>query len=150
LILAIDLRYIHTRESISQLEEVSQLLLAYSELILTPDSCITLWGSHCMRIKIEVVGLPALSQAVGKRETELDVPGREVTVRRVIDHLTQRFGPSAKKALYDQKGDLHPTIQIALNGKKFITRDRLDTSLNGGDTLTFMLLMAGGGDSGSS
>ena len=101
-----------------------------------------------MKIKIEVVGLPALSQALGKRETEINVPDRRVTIRKVIDHLTQQFGPSAKKALYHPKGDLDFTIQIALNGKKFITRDKLDTSLKGGDTLTFMLLMAGGGDSG--
>lgn len=98
-----------------------------------------------MRIRIEVLGLPDLSQALGKRQTELDVPDRSVTVQRVLDHLIGQFGPSVRKALYDQKGVLNPVIQIALNGKRFIPSGRLDTPLEGGDTLTFMLLMAGGG-----
>ena len=102
-----------------------------------------------MKITIQVLGLPMLSEAIGKRETELDLPGQPVTVQRVLDHLVGQFGPSVRKALYDQKGVLNPIIQIALNGKTFIPSDRLGTSLKGGDTLTFMLLMAGGGEMGS-
>ena len=97
-----------------------------------------------MRIKVEVLGLPALSQALGKRGVELDVPGGTVTVQNIIDHLVQKFGQPIRKALYDQQGTLDSTVQIALNGKKFIPQNRLDTPLTGGDTLTFMLLMAGG------
>ncbi len=97
-----------------------------------------------MKIKIEVLGLPALSRAIGKREIELDITGRPVTVQRVIDQMIQAFGSSAERVLHDDDGRLDATIQIALNGKEFITRDRLDTVLRAGDTLTFMLLMAGG------
>ena len=97
-----------------------------------------------MQIKIEVLGLPALSEAIGKRETELDLPGGIATVQHALDHLVQPFGPSLRKALYDQQGSLNPIIQIALNGKRFMSPDRLDTALREGDTLTFMLLMAGG------
>jgi molybdopterin converting factor small subunit len=99
-----------------------------------------------MKIKIEVLGLPALSQALGKKEIELDIPGGSMTVQTVIHSLIQEFGPSAGKALYDPKGNLDSTIQIALNGEKFISPDRLDTPLEAGDTLTFMLLMAGGAE----
>lgn len=102
-----------------------------------------------MKVKIEILGLPALSQALGKREIELNVPGNTVTIRRVIDHIIQKFGPSAKKALFDHEGTLDSTIQIAVNGEKFITRDKLNTTVNAGDSLTFMLLMAGGADFGS-
>ncbi len=97
-----------------------------------------------MKIKIQVLGLPALSQALGNREIELDMPGGTVTVQSIIDHLVQKFGQPIRKALYDQQGTLDSTVQIALNGKKFIPHNRLDTPLTGGDTLTFMLLMAGG------
>jgi len=97
-----------------------------------------------VKIKIEVLGLPALSEAIGKREIELDITGRPVTVQRVIDQMIQEFGSSAERVLRDDDGRLDPTMQIALNGKKFITRDGLDTVLRAGDTLTFMLLMAGG------
>jgi molybdopterin converting factor small subunit len=97
-----------------------------------------------VKIKIEVLGLPALSQAIGKQEIELPITGRPLTVQRVIDQMIQTFGSSAERVIHDDDGRLDPTIQIALNGKKFITRDELDTVLKAGDTLTFMLLMAGG------
>jgi molybdopterin converting factor small subunit len=100
-----------------------------------------------VKIKIEVLGLPALSQAIGKQEIELPITGRPVTVQRVIDQMIQAFGSSAERVIRDDDGRLDPTIQIALNGKKFITRDELDTVLKAGDTLTFMLLMAGGAGS---
>jgi hypothetical protein len=99
-----------------------------------------------VRIHIEILGLPALSQAVGKREFHVDIPGETVTVRRVLDHLVGQFGASVRETLCDAKNSLNPMIQIALNGEKFISSDRLDTSsLDEDDTLTFMLLMAGGG-----
>jgi len=98
-----------------------------------------------MKIKIEVLGLPALAEALEKRETELDVPGGTATAGDVIEHLIREVGPSVRAALYGERGSLDPTIQIALNGRTFISSDRLDTPLKEGDTLTFMLLMAGGG-----
>jgi len=97
-----------------------------------------------MKIKIQVLGLPTLAQAVGKREIELDLPEGTPTVQGVLDHLIQQFGSSVREALYDRQGALNPIIQIALNGRKFVAPERLDTPLKGGDTLTFMLLMAGG------
>jgi molybdopterin converting factor small subunit len=97
-----------------------------------------------MKITIEILGLPALSQALGQRKTKLDVSGRTVTVRDVLDRMVERFGSSIREALEDPMGSLNPIIQIALNGKKFVPPDRLDTPLEEGDTLTFMLLMAGG------
>jgi molybdopterin converting factor small subunit len=97
-----------------------------------------------MKITIQILGLPDLSQALGTRETEVDVPGRTVTVQHALDHLVQHFGPPVRKALYDRQESLNPMIQIALNGKTFIPSDSLDTSLREGDILIFMLLMAGG------
>ena len=97
-----------------------------------------------MRITIEILGLPVLAQAVGTREIELNLPGKETTVQRALDYLVERFGPSVRQALYDSQGSLSPITQIALNGRDFVAPDRLDTAIKDGDTLTFMLLMAGG------
>ncbi|MBW2057388.1 MAG: MoaD/ThiS family protein [Deltaproteobacteria bacterium] len=99
-----------------------------------------------MRIRIEVLGLPELSAALAKGETILELPGTSATARDVLGRLIEKFGPPARKALYDQRGALNSLIQIALNGEKFISPNRLDTPLHEGDTLTFMLLMAGGED----
>jgi molybdopterin converting factor small subunit len=97
-----------------------------------------------MKITIEIVGLPDLAQATGTKEILLDLPGVTVPVARVLDHLVEQSGPPARKALFDRDGVLHPIVQIALNDQSFISPDRLDTPLRDGDTLTFMLLMAGG------
>ena len=97
-----------------------------------------------MTITIEILGLPALAQAVGTREIEINLPGQETAVQRVLDHLVERFGPSVRQALYDSQGSLSPIIQIALNGRDFVASDRLDTVIKDGDALSFMLLMAGG------
>lgn len=100
-----------------------------------------------MRLTIEVIGLPGLSEALGGREIQLDLPDKTTTAREVLDKLVQRFGPAARRVLHDRRGSLNPMIQIALNGKAFIPSHRLDTPLSDGDTLTFILLMAGGAES---
>ncbi len=95
-----------------------------------------------MKVTLKILALPMLSQAVGAKEVAIDFEGE--TVNDLIEDLVQRFGPKAKQALYDEKGELDLMIQILLNEKEWVTRDRLDTPLKEGDTLAFMFLAAGG------
>ncbi len=95
-----------------------------------------------MRVTLKILALPMLSQAVGAKELAIDFEGE--TVNDLIEHLAERFGSKAKRALYDEKGEVDLMIQILLNEKEWVTRDRLDTPLKGGDTLAFMFLAAGG------
>ncbi|MFQ5886599.1 MAG: MoaD/ThiS family protein [Anaerolineae bacterium] len=95
-----------------------------------------------MKVTLKILALPMLSQAVGTKELAIDFEGE--TVNDLIEHLVKRFGPQAKQALYDEKGELDLMIQILLNEKEWVTRDRLDTPLKEGDTLAFMYLAAGG------
>jgi molybdopterin converting factor small subunit len=97
-----------------------------------------------MRITIEVLGLPALAQALGRREATLSLRDGPETVQGVLDHMVDVFGPSVREALYNPTGSLNPVIQIALNGRTFVAPTELDRPLKDGDTLSFMLLMAGG------
>jgi len=46
--------------------------------------------------------------------------------------------------LYDEKGELAPVVQVLLNGKEWVTHDRLDTALQDGDNVILMMMMAGG------
>jgi len=95
-----------------------------------------------MKVTLKILALPMLSQAVGAKKLAIDFEGE--TVNDLIEHLVERFGPKAKQALYDEKGELDLMIQILLNEKEWVTRDRLDTLLKEGDTLAFMFLAAGG------
>jgi molybdopterin converting factor small subunit len=39
---------------------------------------------------------------------------------------------------------LDPVVQVLLNGKEWVTHDRLDTVLQDGDNVVLMIMMAGG------
>jgi molybdopterin converting factor small subunit len=95
-----------------------------------------------MKVRIEIVGVPMLSDVIGKKKFELDIPGR--TVKELIEELIRTYGPKVRKVLYGEKETFDPMIQIALNGEKWIAADRHDTTLSEGDTLIFMILLAGG------
>ena len=95
-----------------------------------------------MKVNIEIVGVPMLSDVIGKKKFELKVQG--TTVKDLIEELIRKHGPKVRKVLYSEKDTFDPMIQIALNGEKWIPADRHDTTLRDGDTLIFMILLAGG------
>jgi len=95
-----------------------------------------------MKIQVEFLGFPMVSDVIGKKKMELDIPGN--TVKDVIDELIKLYGRKVKEAFYDEKGRFDVTIQMTLNGKIFVSAEKQHTPLNEGDTLIFMLLLAGG------
>jgi molybdopterin converting factor small subunit len=95
-----------------------------------------------MKINLEFLGLPMVSDVIGKKKLELNISG--TTVKNVIDELINRYGKKVRDAFYDAQGNFDLMIQIVLNGKSFIPPDKHNVPLNGGDTLIFMLLLAGG------
>ena len=95
-----------------------------------------------MKINVEFLGLPMISEVLGKKKLELDITGN--TVKDVIDELIRSYGKNVKDFLYDEEGNFDVMIQVTLNGKAFIPANKHHTSLNEGDTLMFMLLLAGG------
>lgn len=95
-----------------------------------------------MKINMEFLGLPIVSDVVGKKKMELNIPGN--TVKDAIDELIRLYGNKVREAFYDAKGNFNLIIQITLNGKSFIPPNKHDTSLTEEDTLIFMLLLAGG------
>jgi MoaD family protein len=95
-----------------------------------------------MKLRVEIVGVPMLSDVIGEKKFELDIPGK--TVKDLIEELIRKYGAKVRKVLFDEKGAFDPMIQIALNGERWIPHDQHDTPLNEGDTLIFMILLAGG------
>jgi molybdopterin converting factor small subunit len=95
-----------------------------------------------MKINVEFLGLPDLTRIVGAKRIELDLGN--ATVREVLNYLITRFGRQVKELLLDQEGKLDLGIQILLNEKDWISHDKMDINLCEGDTITFMMLVAGG------
>jgi hypothetical protein len=96
-----------------------------------------------MKINVEFLGLPMVSDVVGKTRLELVFSGE--TVKDVIDELIQQYGKKVRNAFYDSDGKFDVMIQIALNGKSFIPPEKHQSPLlREGDILMFMILLAGG------
>jgi MoaD family protein len=86
--------------------------------------------------------LPALPEVIGRKELQVEFAGE--TVQDLIEHLIARYGRKAREALHDRNGQLDPVVQILLNGEQWVTHDRLDTVLEDGDEVIFLLMLAGG------
>ncbi len=96
-----------------------------------------------MKINVEFLGLPMVSDVVGKKKLELVFSGE--TIKDVIDELIRHYGTKVRNAFYDSDGKFDVMIQIALNGKSFIPPEKHQSPLlSEGDTLMFMILLAGG------
>jgi molybdopterin synthase sulfur carrier subunit len=94
-----------------------------------------------MKVNLKIF-LPALPEVIGRKELDVEFAGE--TANDLIDHLVARYGRKAKQALYDEKGELDPVVQVLLNGEEWITRNQLDTALKDGDNVILMMMMAGG------
>jgi MoaD family protein len=95
-----------------------------------------------MKVKLKILGLPTLSKVTGKKELDVNFEGK--TVNDLIDYIVKRYGRKAAEALLDEEDKLDITIQVLLNGREWITHDRLDTVLKDGDGIALMLMVAGG------
>ena len=94
-----------------------------------------------MKVNLKLL-VPVLPEAIGRRDLEVEFAGE--TVNDLIEHLVARYGRKARQALYDEKGQLDPVVQVLLNGKEWVTHDRLDTALQDGDNVVLMIMLAGG------
>ena len=94
-----------------------------------------------MKVNLKIL-LPVLPEAIGRKELTVEFAGE--TVNDLIEHLVAQYGRKARQALYDGQGELDPVIQVLLNGKEWVTHDRLDTALQDGDNVVLVMMMAGG------
>jgi len=94
-----------------------------------------------MKVNLKIF-LPVLPEAIGRRELEVEFEGE--TVSDLFEHLAAHYGREARQALYSERGEPDPVIQVLLNGQEWVPHDRLDTALHDGDHVVLMMMMAGG------
>ena len=94
-----------------------------------------------MKINLKIF-LPPLSDVIGRKQLEVDFAGE--TIYDLIEYLASQYGRKARQALYDEKGELDPVVQILLNGEEWVTGDRLDKVLQENDDVMLLMMMAGG------
>ena len=88
-----------------------------------------------MRVTIEIAGLPLYKTFGKSKKIEFEFPGK--TLKELIDAMVRKFGFDVKKFLLDKNGDIDMDIRVLLNGATYLSENRMQASLNDGDTLIF-------------
>jgi hypothetical protein len=88
-----------------------------------------------MKVNIGIAGLPLYKTFGKSKKIEFEFPGETLT--ELMDALARKFGFEVKKFLLDKNGDIDMDIRVLLDGVTHLSENRMQTSLNNGDTLIF-------------
>lgn len=95
-----------------------------------------------LRVQVEVIGVPMLEEALGSRRLEMETG--DPSLRALIDALVRLSGDPVRKALFDESGSFDTSIQIVVNGERFVRPEEPGVALRDGDKVIFMMLIGGG------
>ena len=95
-----------------------------------------------MKVFVEFLSLPLITQPLGKKKIEFEFQGSTLAdLARALGSKIKRV----KDVLLASDGSIDNDIQIYINSVNPVEReDSQNTILNEGDTITFMMLIAGG------
>ena len=95
-----------------------------------------------MKVTVEFLSLPLITQPLGKKKIEIEFQGS------TLADLARELGSKihrAKDVLLASDGAIDHDIQIYINGANQVQgEERRSKVLSEGDTVTFMMLVAGG------
>lgn len=81
-----------------------------------------------------------LRDLVGAKEVEIEADG--MVVRDALRCLADQYGDKARQILFDQQGELWPSILLLINGEA--AEHGPDTKIKDGDVISVLLPTAGG------
>jgi MoaD family protein len=88
----------------------------------------------------------SLREITGKKEETLEFrKGETVTVNRVLERLSERFGKDFVEYVYDRKtGEVRGFLQFLVNGRSSATMNASGIKLSDGDVLAIIPPVGGG------
>jgi MoaD family protein len=92
-----------------------------------------------MEIKIKL--LKPFSNAVGKKELDLDFKGSKIF--DLLKFLVDKY-PQLKREFFNEKGELTEYICIFINDKPASVLNGIETKLKSGDEILFFIPISGG------
>lgn len=95
-----------------------------------------------MKINLEFLSMPTVTKTIGSKSLSLDFPGQ--TIEDLMKEVSNRYGQKVRRFLLDESGRLDRTFKVLLNKKEWIRGDQMNKTLNDGDQVTIMMLVAGG------
>ena len=91
-----------------------------------------------MKINLNFNGMPLLYKTLKQdKGTEFEFSGQ--TLRELTARLIRKFGTPMKDALLDSSGEIDMEIRVLVNDTTYLTEGRMETILNDGDTVAFIL-----------
>jgi len=95
-----------------------------------------------MNIQVEFLSLPGVTRIIGNKSIVFELGGSNIL--DLVREISDRYGQEIRQFLLDESGQLDTVFKVQLNKTRWIPRDRLDTRLQDGDRVTFMMLVGGG------
>ncbi|MEM2419368.1 MAG: ubiquitin-like small modifier protein 1 [Candidatus Bathyarchaeia archaeon] len=97
-------------------------------------------------MQVSVRFFTMLREITGKREETVEFPdGEYVTLAKVLEKLTEKYGKGFADYVYDSKtGDVKGFLQFLINGRSASTLKGLETELADGDILAIIPPVGGG------
>lgn len=95
---------------------------------------------------IQVKFYPPLNTAAGRCRIEISTEGL-ATVQDLINRLLEQYGQEVRHILFDNKGRIIPAWCVFINNRQpvhFNRPEALETVVADGDTVVFLLALAGG------
>jgi len=90
-------------------------------------------------VKVDVVLYGALARVAGKKEVEV-----EASILLEALQALSELGEEFKRRLFDDNGNPRRFINTYINGRDARFLDKLQTSLNEGDTISVIPAVSGG------
>jgi molybdopterin converting factor small subunit len=94
-----------------------------------------------MKVTVEFLSLPLITQPLGKKKIDMEFQGS------TLSDLARDLGSKIKRAkdiLLRSDGVIDDDIQIYINGDRVQREESDNRKLSEGDSVTFMMLVAGG------
>ena len=97
-------------------------------------------------MKVSVRFFTSLREIVNTKEETLEFPeGKKVTVNKILEILTQRYGEAFVEYVYDAKTrEVSGFLQFLINGKSASSLNGFLTELKDGDVLAILPPVGGG------
>jgi molybdopterin converting factor small subunit len=94
-----------------------------------------------MKVTVEFLSLPLITQPLGKKKVDVEMRGS------TLSDLARELGSRIKRVkdvLLRSDGVIDDDIQIYINGDRVQREESDSRKLSEGDSITFMMLVAGG------
>ena len=95
-------------------------------------------------MKVTIKFFTTLREMTGKREDEIEVSDTFLTVKGLLNRLSEKYGPKFVDYVYEEEGKARSYLQFLINGKSITTLQGFETRLRDGDKVAIIPPVGGG------